>query len=60
MAAQRQMVRLTSLSKTLDTLETATEGLLQEGMVYKTQEEMEAFMKGFKMAFDLIRREYDM
>jgi hypothetical protein len=58
MTPQRQMVRITSLAKTLETLETAAEGLLQNGMIYKTEVEIEAFMKGFKSALDLVRREY--
>jgi hypothetical protein len=54
----QQMVRITSLAKTLDTLENAAEGLLQSGMIYRTAEEIEAFMKGFRSALDLVRREY--
>jgi hypothetical protein len=54
----QQMVRITSLAKTLETLENAAEGLLQSGMIYRTAEEIEAFMKGFRSALDLVRREY--
>lgn len=52
------MVRITSLAKTLETLETAADSLLQSGVIYKTPEEREVFMKGFKSALDLVRREY--
>jgi hypothetical protein len=54
----QQMVRITSLAKTLETLENAAEGLLQSGMICRTAEEIEAFMKGFRSALDLVRREY--
>jgi hypothetical protein len=53
----RQMVRISSLGKTLKTLETAVEGLVPE--MYKHDKEKEAFMKGFKKAFELIRREFE-
>lgn len=52
------MVRISSLCKTLETLENAAEGLIQSGVVFRTAEEVEAFMKGFKSALDLVRREY--
>lgn len=53
----KQMIRISSLGKTLKTLETAAEGLVPD--MYKTEQEKEVFMKGFKKAFELIRREFE-
>lgn len=55
----RQMVRITSLRKTLNTLESTTEQLFKEGVKYRTQEENQAFLHGFKTALNLIRKEYE-
>lgn len=55
----QQMVRITSLAKTLETFEKVADSMLQSGViVYKTSEEIEAFKKGFRAALDLIRNEY--
>jgi len=55
--SQQQMVRITSLAKTLHTFENALDSLLQSGMVCRP-EEVEAFKKGFKTALDMVRREF--
>lgn len=54
----QQMVRITSLAKTLETFEHALDSLLHSGIVSGTPEEIEAFKKGFRAALDLVRREY--
>lgn len=53
----RQMVRITSLAKTLETFENSLDCLLNSGMVCRP-EEIEAFKKGFEAALDLVRKEY--
>lgn len=55
----RQMVRITTLARRLEILEKTADTLLQSKIVvYKTQEEVDAFKEGFKMALDLLRKEY--
>ncbi|WP_124728849.1 hypothetical protein [Staphylospora marina] len=54
----QQIVRISSLAKTLETFENAAESILQSGIACHTAEEIEAFKKGFKAALDLVRREY--
>jgi hypothetical protein len=56
--SQQQMVRITSLAKTLHTFENTLDSLLKSGMVCKTPEEIEVFKKGFRTALDLVRSEY--
>lgn len=56
--SQQQIVRITSLAKTLETFENAADSILHSGIVCRTPEEIEAFKKGFKSALDLVRREY--
>jgi hypothetical protein len=51
------MVRITSLAKTLHTFENALDSLVKSGMVCRV-EEVEAFQKGFRVALDLVRKEY--
>lgn len=53
----QQIVRITSLAKTLHTFENALDSLLESGMVCKP-EEVEVFKKGFLCALDLLRKEY--
>ncbi|GGE29986.1 hypothetical protein GCM10011571_35210 [Marinithermofilum abyssi] len=55
--SQPQMVRITSLAKTLHTFENALDSLVKSGMVCRV-EEVEAFQKGFRAALDLVRKEY--
>lgn len=56
----RQMIRITTLGKLLETFEKAAESMLQSGIaVYKTPEEIAAFKEGFKTALDMIRKEFD-
>lgn len=54
--SQQQIVRITSLAKTLHIFENALNSILQSGMV--KPEEAEAFKKGFQTALDLTRKEY--
>lgn len=53
----RQMVRITSLAKTINTFEHALETLVESGVVCQP-EEVESFKKGFKTSLNLIRKEY--
>ncbi|GGA59327.1 hypothetical protein GCM10007416_35530 [Kroppenstedtia guangzhouensis] len=54
---QQQIVRITSLAKTLHTFENALDSLVQSGMVCRP-EEVEAFKRGFRASLDLLRKEY--
>ena len=53
----QQIVRISSLAKTLETFENAADRILHSGIV-RSPEEIEAFKKGFQTALDLVRKEY--
>lgn len=54
---QPEVLRVTTLAKTLNTFENALDSLVQSGMVCRP-EEVEAFKRGFRTALDLVRKEY--
>lgn len=56
--SQQQIVRISSLAKTLETFENAADSILYSGIVCRTPEEIEAFKKGFAAALNLVRKEY--
>lgn len=56
---RQQFVRITALTKTLDSCEKAAYSMIQSGVVsFKTPEEIEAFKKGVQITLALIRGEY--
>lgn len=51
-----QMVRITSLAKTLTTFDNSIESLLKSGICHP--DEIDVFKRGFQCALDLVRKEY--
>lgn len=58
MAANRQMVRVTSLAKHLNTVESSIRTLVKTEHMYQTEEERKAFLAGMEATLKIIRREY--
>jgi hypothetical protein len=54
----QQIVRISSLAKTLDTFENTADSILHSGFVERTPEEIEAFKLGFQAALNFVRKEY--